>query len=59
MPRQTGYIDGEGLDIISPFEGYSGGFARPRMVGVAAALNRLRTLRLHSETKKQLIWGRD
>ncbi len=39
-------LDEQGLDIISPFSGHPGDFARPRMMEVAAALNRLRSLRL-------------
>uniref|UniRef100_A0A7C1X506 ATPase n=1 Tax=Thermomicrobium roseum TaxID=500 RepID=A0A7C1X506_THERO len=37
-------IDREGLDVLSPFRGHPGDFARPRRYELAAALNRLRTL---------------
>ncbi|MCX2726515.1 ABC-ATPase domain-containing protein [Thermomicrobium sp. 4228-Ro] len=37
-------IDRHGLDVLSPFRGHPGDFARPRRFELAAALNRLRTL---------------
>lgn len=37
-------IDRERLDVLSPFRGHPGDFARPRRYELAAALNRLRTL---------------
>ncbi len=39
-------LDEEGLDLISPYSGHPGDYARPRRFEVAAALNRLRSLRL-------------
>ncbi|HEY3248597.1 MAG TPA: ABC-ATPase domain-containing protein [bacterium] len=48
----VGLIDNElsqrGLDVLSPFPGHPGDYARPRRHEVAAALNRLRTLRIRS-----------
>ncbi|MCX7622846.1 MAG: ABC-ATPase domain-containing protein [Thermomicrobium sp.] len=37
-------MDRDGLDVLSPFRGHPGDFARPRRFELAAALNRLRTL---------------
>lgn len=37
-------IDREGLDVLSPYRGHPGDYARPRRYELAAALNRLRTL---------------
>lgn len=39
-------LEERGLDAISPFDGHPGEYARPRMMEVAAALNRLRSLRV-------------
>lgn len=42
-------FDAEGLDILDPFrrpEGHPGNFARPRRFEVAAALNRMRSVRM-------------
>jgi hypothetical protein len=42
-------IDAEGLDVLDPFrrgEAHPGNYARPRRHEIAAALNRLRTLRV-------------
>lgn len=36
----------EGLEVISPFRGHPGDYAMPRKFEVAAAINRLRTLRV-------------
>ncbi len=45
-------IDRYGLDVLSPFRGHPGDFARPRRFELAAALNRLRTLEV-----RQLRWA--
>lgn len=45
----------EGLDVISPFSGHPGDYARPRRFEVASALNRLRSLRL--EQREHLTDG--
>jgi predicted ABC-class ATPase len=37
-------IDQQGLDVLSPYRGHPGDYARPRRYELAAALNRLRTL---------------
>jgi hypothetical protein len=46
----VGLIDAElsdrGLEALSPFSGHPGDYARPRRYELAAALNRLRTLRI-------------
>jgi len=42
-------IDTQGLDVLSPFSAsgrHPGNFARPRRFEIAAALNRLRTVRM-------------
>ena len=39
-------LDRGGLEVISPFRGHPGDYARPRMMEVAAAINRLRSLRV-------------
>ena len=42
-------LDAEGLDVLDPYrrgEGHPGNYARPRAHEIAAALNRLRTLRV-------------
>ncbi|MFO8059452.1 MAG: ABC-ATPase domain-containing protein [Bacillota bacterium] len=39
-------LDRKGMDILSPFSGHPGDYARPRMLEAATALNRLRSLRL-------------
>jgi hypothetical protein len=42
-------IDEQGLDVLSPFSSsgrHPGNFARPRRFEIAAALNRLRTVRM-------------
>lgn len=39
-------LDRHGLDIISPFKGKAGDYARPRKYEVAAAINRLRSLEI-------------
>ncbi len=39
-------LDQKGLDVLSPFSGHPGDYARPRCMEIAAALNRLRSLRL-------------
>ena len=41
-------IDDQGLDVLSPFSGHPGDYARPRMFEVAAAVNRLRSLKVRS-----------
>ena len=46
------FFDNEGLDPLDPFyrpERHPGAFARPRRFEVAAAINRMRTLRTTSE----------
>ena len=43
------FIDAEGLDALDPFhrgEHHPGNFARPRSLEVAAAINRLRSVRM-------------
>jgi len=42
-------LEEKGLEAISPFRGHPGDYARPRMMEVAAALNRLRSLRVSRE----------
>ena len=42
-------IETKGLDIISPFRGHPGEYAKPRRQELAAALNRLRTLKVKQE----------
>jgi predicted ABC-class ATPase len=46
-------LDSEGLDLLDPFGGGDGrnpgSFARPRRFEIAAAINRLRTLRIRSQ----------
>jgi predicted ABC-class ATPase len=42
------YLDDNGLDLLDPYhrgEGHPGSFARPRPFEIAAAVNRLRTVR--------------
>ncbi|MCB9745681.1 MAG: ABC-ATPase domain-containing protein [Alphaproteobacteria bacterium] len=39
-------LDGEGVELLSPWEAPGGGLVRPRRHEVAAALNRLRSLRV-------------
>ncbi|MBO8141434.1 MAG: ATPase [Firmicutes bacterium] len=46
VKRVMAAIDENGLDVISPFQGHPGDYARPRPHEVAAALNRLRTLKV-------------
>lgn len=44
------YLNEHGLDVLDPFrrgEQHPGNFARPRRFEIAAAINRLRTLRMH------------
>lgn len=42
-------IENEGLDVVSPFRGqHPGDLARPRLLEVAAAINRMRTLQIRS-----------
>ena len=44
------FFDNEGLDALDPFhrpERHPGAYARPRRFEIAAAINRMRTLRLH------------
>jgi hypothetical protein len=46
-------LDAEGLDVLNPFhrEGeHPGNLARPRRFEIAAAINRLRTLRMRQRT---------
>ncbi|RMH95193.1 MAG: ATPase, partial [Calditrichaeota bacterium] len=43
------FFDEQGLDALDPFhrgERHPGNFARPRIFEIAAAINRLRTLRM-------------
>lgn len=46
LTRVEEEMDREGMELVSPFRGHPGDYARPRMLEVAAALNRLRSLRL-------------
>ncbi len=46
LAQVEGELDREGMDILSPFSGHPGDYARPRTLEAAAALNRLRSLRL-------------
>ncbi len=46
LQRVESDLEEKGLDPISPFDGHPGDYARPRMLEVAAALNRLRSLRV-------------
>ncbi len=46
LDRLDQELDEKGLDVLSPFRGHPGDYARPRAIEVAAALNRLRSLRL-------------
>ncbi len=46
-------IDRYGLDVLSPFRGHPGDFARPRRFELAAALNRLRTLEVRQSRSGQ------
>jgi predicted ABC-class ATPase len=49
MESIEGLIDEQGLDVLSPysvFDRHPGNFARPRRFEIAAALNRLRTVRM-------------
>jgi hypothetical protein len=39
-------LDKYGLDVISPFKEKSGDYARPRSFEIAAAINRLRSLKI-------------
>jgi predicted ABC-class ATPase len=43
-------IDGEGLDVLSPFGSPQAGYARPRPQEISAAVNRLRTLAVGRES---------
>ena len=45
-------IDEQGLGVLSPFSGsgHPGNFARPRRFEIAAALNRLRTVRMSQKS---------
>ncbi|MGH9459979.1 MAG: ABC-ATPase domain-containing protein [Vicinamibacteria bacterium] len=59
------FMDREGLDALSPFHRkghHPGSFARPRKYEIAAAINRLRTLRMRpreeSSTRPQARAGR-
>ncbi|MDW7982350.1 MAG: ABC-ATPase domain-containing protein [Thermomicrobium sp.] len=45
-------IEREGLDLLSPFRGHPGDFARPRRYELAAALNRLRTLEVRQVRRR-------
>ena len=45
-------LDREGLDVLDPFHRsgqHPGNYARPRRFEIAAAMNRLRTLRVRQE----------
>jgi len=47
-----GFLDEEGLDALDPFrrgESHPGNFARPRKYEIAAAINRLRTVRMRQK----------
>jgi len=46
------YLNEHGLDVLDPFrrgEQHPGNFARPRKFEIAAAINRLRTLRMRQK----------
>lgn len=48
LERLDAYLDENGLDLLDPFhrgEGHPGSFARPRALEIAAAINRLRSVR--------------
>ena len=47
LDRLVAQVDREGLDVLSPFSGHPGDYARPRKFEMAAALNRLRSLKLN------------
>ena len=49
LDRLEAYLDEQGVDALDPFrrgEGQPGAFARPRRFEIAAAVNRLRSLRI-------------
>ena len=49
LDRLDALLDEQGLDVLDPFhrpERHPGNFARPRRFEIAAALNRLRSLRV-------------
>jgi len=48
LEQLEAYLDENGLDLLDPFhrgEGHPGSFARPRALEIAAAINRLRSVR--------------
>ena len=48
LDQLEAYLDENGLDLLDPFrrgEGHPGSFARPRTLEIAAAINRLRSVR--------------
>ncbi|MEE9264806.1 MAG: hypothetical protein V3V11_10155, partial [Vicinamibacteria bacterium] len=49
-------FDDEGLDLLDPFRRpghHPGNFARPRKYEIAAAINRLRTLRMRQSEESE------
>jgi hypothetical protein len=52
VERVEAFFDAEGLDALDPFHRgghHPGNFARPRGLEVAAAINRLRSLRMRQK----------
>lgn len=56
VDRLEDFFDREGLDALDPFhraEQHPGNFARPRKYEIAAAINRLRTVRMQKQMDKK------
>jgi predicted ABC-class ATPase len=52
VERVEGFLEEHGLEALDPFrrgEGHPGNFARPRKYEIAAAINRLRTVRMRQK----------
>jgi hypothetical protein len=52
VEKLEAFFDAEGLDALDPFHRgghHPGNFARPRGLEIAAAINRLRTLRVRQQ----------
>ena len=56
LDRLEAFFDERGLDELDPFhrrERHPGRFARPRRFEIAAAINRLRTVRMRQRTPRR------